>query len=357
MCDCCRIDFEIAPILPLERSCMTQLKYFFSVATALLLGSHFALAAEALVPLEKISLKGVTGKLDHLAVDTKGRRLFVANKPNNTLDIVDLKTNTLVKQIPEQGKVSGVTYSADLDMIYVGNGVGVCNAFDGNDYRQVFSTPAAGADNVHFHSGNKMVYVGQGEELAELDAKTGDVKSVVKLPGSVHGFKIDKKADRIYSVLTKPNLIAVIDIEKHEVVDTIPLTLSDAGSPIAHDAQQGLIYIGCPKQKPMVIVIDLKARKEIASVVIPAGVDDIHFDTKRHRLYASCSAGALVAIEKVEGEYKIVETIETPKDSRTCAWSKDKLYLGVPKSEGKEGPEVWIYEARPVATESTSAAR
>src|SRR5262245_21210513 len=105
------------------------------------LAAH-AVASDALVLKQTIPLKGVPGKLDHLAVDEKGERLFVANKPNNTLDIVDLKTGKLVRQIPDQGKVSGVAYAADLDIIYVGNGAGTCNAFEGKEYTQLFSTPA-----------------------------------------------------------------------------------------------------------------------------------------------------------------------------------------------------------------------
>lgn len=306
-------------------------------------------AAELLKPVATIPLKGVAGKLDHLAVDSKGERLFVANKPNHTLDIVDLKTNQLIRQIPDQKKVSGVTYSADLDMIYVGNGGGVCNAIDGKTYEQVFSTPANGADNVHFHSGNQKVYVGQDEILSELDAKTGQITASINLPGAVHGFRIDKKAGRIYAVLTKENVIAVIDIDKHKVIGSFPMTLSDAGSPIAQDAERGLLFVGCPKAKPMVLVFDTRSGKEVASVAIPAGIDDLHFDSKRNRLYGSCGSGALVVIGNVGDEYKVIEKLDTPKDSRTCTWSKGRLYLGIPKAENTEGPEVRIYEAPALA--------
>jgi DNA-binding beta-propeller fold protein YncE len=316
-----------------------------------LLASRPLTAAEPLVRTATIPLKGVTGKLDHLAVDSKNQRLFVANKPNNTLDIVDLKTGTLVKQVPDQGKISGVAYASDLDMIYVGNGVGVCNAFDGKDYHQVFSTPAPNADNVHFHSGNKKVYVGQDEVLSELDATTGQVTATIALPGAVHGFKLDKQAGTIFAVLTKQSLIGVISIDKHQVVETFPLTLSDAGSPIAQDAENGLLFVGCPKAKPKVVVFDSKTGREVASVDIPAGVDDVHFDSKRKRLYASCSAQALVVVEKVGDGFKVTNELRTPKDSRTCAWSQGKLYLGVPKSESTEGPEVWVYEAPPLESQ------
>jgi len=313
-------------------------------------GNLSADATPDLVETKTISLKGVNGKLDHLDVDIRGQRLFVANKPNHTLDIVDLKTGTLLKQIPDQGKVSGVSYAADLDLIYVGNGVGTCNAFDGRDYHQVFSTKAAGADNVHYHAAKQRVYVGQDEVLAALDAKTGEILAEIPLPGSVHGFSIDPSGKKIYAVLTSASVIAVIDLDKHEVSATFPLTLSDAGSPIAEDAEQGLLFVGCPKKKPMVVVFDAITGKEIASLVIPAGIDDLHFDAKSGRLYASCSDSALIVIEKVAGEYKIVEKKETPKDSRTCLWSEGVIYLAVPKQEGKEGPEIRIFTAQSAST-------
>jgi DNA-binding beta-propeller fold protein YncE len=100
-----------------------------------IIGGLRAADAELLVLKSTIRSKGVAGKLDHLAVDVKGERLFLANKPNNTLDIIDLKSGKLVKQIAEQGKVSGVAYAADLDRIYVGNGAGTCNCFEGKEYK------------------------------------------------------------------------------------------------------------------------------------------------------------------------------------------------------------------------------
>src|SRR5262245_45875788 len=62
--------------------------------------------------VDTIQLKGASGPLDHLFVDAKHSRLFVANQSNNTLDVVDLKTNKLAKQIPEQKEIHGIAYVA-----------------------------------------------------------------------------------------------------------------------------------------------------------------------------------------------------------------------------------------------------
>ena len=305
-----------------------------------------AVAADAPLRLvQTIKLKGAAGKLDHLEVDAAGQRLFVANKPNDTLDVVDLKTGRLVKQVAGQGKISGVAYAADLDLIYAGNGAGTCNAFDGKDYAPVFSAKCPNADNVHYDAASRSVFVGQNEILSVLDAKTGAVKGAVKLPGAVHGFQIDAKAGKLYAVLTKPSVVGVLDLGNRSVVERWPLTRSDAGSPVAFGAADGVLFVGCPK-KPMVVAFDAKTGKELAGVAIPAGVDDVHYDADRKRLYASCGDGALVVIEKAGDTYAVTARIDTPKNSRTCAYAAGKLYLGVPRQDGEDGPEIRVYQAK-----------
>jgi hypothetical protein len=91
----------------------------------LVLGAITAAAGEpaSLKLVQTIPLKGAPGRLDHMAVDNKHGRLFVANLSNNSLDIVDLKAGKLIKQIPGQKKIQGIAYAPDLDRIFVGNGV------------------------------------------------------------------------------------------------------------------------------------------------------------------------------------------------------------------------------------------
>ncbi len=272
----------------------------------------------------------------------------MANKPNDTLDIVDLKSGKLVKQIAGQGKVSGVCYAPDLDRVFVGNGAGTCNAFDcKSDYAPAFSVRLADADNVQYHPGTQTVYVGHGKSLTAVDGRAGSVRATLEMPGGVKGFRIDPKAGKVFVVLGKPSALAVVEVRGHKLLGTHPLTKSDAGSPIAHDAANARVYVGCPK-KAMVVEFDAGTGAELAAVEIPGGIDDLHFDAKRGRLYASCADGVLAVLERSGGAWKVVAKVETPKNSRTCAWGGDKLYLGVPKGDGREA-EVRVFEARPAA--------
>ena len=303
-----------------------------------------------MVLVQTIELKGNVGNLDHLAVDARGGRLFVANKANNTLDVVDLKAGTLVRQIPDQTKVSGVVYAADCDMIFVGNGGGTCNGIDGKDYKTVFSTKAEKADNVYYHSGNKEVYVAHGETVSILDAKTGAVKAKIETGGKTEEFRVDKKANKMFVNLRSPSVVAVIDLGKNEVVERIKLTKTDTNGPLAYDDKAGLLFVGCGGKAPMIIEVDAKSGMELASVVIPAGIDNLHFDSKRNRLYASCGDGCVAVVEKKGDAFALIAKVETAPKAKTSAYhsGSGRLYVGVPRVQGTEAPKVLVYEVRPV---------
>ena len=72
-----------------------------AVVLAGLPGQAFPRSAEAdLLQLEsKIPLGNVRGRIDHLAVDLKRQRLFIAELGNDTLGVVDLVQRRLIRTI------------------------------------------------------------------------------------------------------------------------------------------------------------------------------------------------------------------------------------------------------------------
>src|SRR5829696_3460529 len=75
-----------------------------------------------LVRSKTLQWKGKAGTLDHLYADASTSRLFVANQSNDTLDVIDLKTNRLLHQIPDQKTAHSVVYVPSLDRIFVSSG-------------------------------------------------------------------------------------------------------------------------------------------------------------------------------------------------------------------------------------------
>jgi DNA-binding beta-propeller fold protein YncE len=297
-----------------------------------------------------IPLKGAAGRLDHLAIDGKHGRLFVANLSNNSLDIVDLKAGKLIKQIPEQNKIQGIAYAPDLDRILVGNGTGgECNVFDGKDYKLLKSIKLPGADNVRYLASRRLIYVGHAETaLSAIDAQTYEVKAEIQLPGRPEGFQLETRRPRLYLNTVEPTRLVVVDTDKNEVLHRYPLTLADRAYPMAVDAANRRLFLGC-RNKPSVVVIDSETGKEVTSIAIPEDIDDLFYDAKNRRLYASCGAGALAVIRQRDADhYEALETIPTAKLARTCSFDPagERLYLIVPRQQGEEEPTIRVYRPR-----------
>jgi hypothetical protein len=311
-------------------------------------------AAEEAPVLERvrtIPLRGTAGRLDHMALDARGDRLFIANLSNNSLDVVDLRAGRLVKQVPGQHKIQGVAYVGDLDRIFVGNGAdGVCNVFDGKSYERVGSVKLPGADNVRYDPRTRRVWVGHAEKsLSALDARSLEVKATVELPGPPEAFQIDPGSPRLYVNVLSPSRVAVVDTDRAAVVAVWPLTRAQANYPLAFDREGRRLFVGC-RRGPMVVVLDATSGKEVAAVDIPGDTDDLFFDARRKRLYASCGAGKLAVLHQVDPDhYEPLQTLPTAKLARTCFFDPGggRLFLPVPRQPGRENPELWVYQTRP----------
>jgi hypothetical protein len=95
--------------------------------------------------------------------------------------------------------------------------------------------------------------------------------------------------------------------------------------------------------------MDSETGAEVAGIEIPADTDDVSFDPKRKRIYASCGEGFIAVIKQNDADHhELVEKIPTVKDARTSFLDREtgRLYLGVPRQPGKAGPEIRVYEPK-----------
>src|SRR5262249_12995326 len=132
-----------------------------------------ARAQDAPLRLEgKIPLGDVRGRIDHLAIDLKRNRLFVAELENDTVAVVDLDRTKVLQVISGLKKPQGVGYHPATDALYVANGGdGVASVFRGDDYRAIARISLGeDADNVRVDVAGNQVFVGYGDgALAVID--------------------------------------------------------------------------------------------------------------------------------------------------------------------------------------------
>jgi DNA-binding beta-propeller fold protein YncE len=304
--------------------------------------------------VQTIALKGPRGGLDHLALDVRRGRLFVANTVNGSLDIVDLKVGELLKQVSGQGGIRGIDYDSGSDRIFVGNGVGgICNVLDGQSYELLKSIPLGeDADNVRYNSRTNRIYVVHADkELSVIDGKDYSVRNPIALPKSLGAFKLESSRPRLYANAKNDGVI-VIDTDKDEVTGRFSVAPASVNAAIAVDEPNHRLFIGC-RRDPSLVVMDCDTGKVVARTPLPGDVDDLSFDPRTKRIYASCGEGAIAVIRQIDSDhYESLGKLTTAKRARTSIFNPEtgRLYVAVPRipdSPEQENPEVWVYEARP----------
>src|SRR4051812_18906359 len=91
-----------------------------SLLGLVLVGGHaLAESPAALRPVQVILLPGVQKRIDHLAIDLRGQRLFVAALGNGTLEVVDLAAGKRVRSVSGLKEPQGVAYLPELRRVVV----------------------------------------------------------------------------------------------------------------------------------------------------------------------------------------------------------------------------------------------
>src|SRR5712664_2872155 len=89
-------------------------------------GAGGPLKLEATIPMADVQ-----GRIDHMTIDLKGQRLFVAALGNNSLEVIDLKANKQVNSIHGLAEPQGIAYIPSSNLVFVANGKdGSVRAFD-----------------------------------------------------------------------------------------------------------------------------------------------------------------------------------------------------------------------------------
>ncbi len=136
--------------------------------TALICGLTFVPDLSAQGPPLKlvgtIPMPGVSGRIDHLSIDLKGRRLFVSALGNNTVEVLDLASGKDIHSITGMHEPQGVFFVPESNRIFVANGGdGVVRVLDGSSYKQLSTVQlSSDADDIRYDAAHHLVFVGYG---------------------------------------------------------------------------------------------------------------------------------------------------------------------------------------------------
>jgi DNA-binding beta-propeller fold protein YncE len=314
--------------------------------------------------VQTIPMPNVKGRMDHLGVDVKGKRLFAAALDNNTLEVIDLKAGKRVHSIPGQSKPQGVFYSADFKRLFVCNGNdGTCKIYSGNDFKLIDSLSlGTNPNHVGYDPETKYLYVGIGipdskaGALAIIDTRTnkhiGDIRTDVH-PG---GIKIEKSGARIFVTLSKVPKLGVVDRKKREQITTWPVTGVPTIPSLAFDETHHRLF-GGSRNPPLLTVLDSESGNQITQLEGVDGIDDLWYDAGRNRIYASggreSDAGTIPGFVYVYHQsdadhYELIAKVPTRPNSQTSIWvpQLNRYYVSASAND-KEDAAILVFEPQP----------
>lgn len=298
--------------------------------------------------LEKtIELPDVQGRIDHMSIDVKGQRLFVSALGNNTLEIIDVKAGKRIKTITGLAEPQGALYVPENDRIYVANSKGgSVRIFDGTSYALLKTIDYGDdADNLRYNAQHGRVYVGYGSGgLGEID-KDENKTSNIKFDSHPESFQLEKDSAKIYVNLPKSRKVAVVDRQKHAIIATWGTGMALANYPMALDEKDHRLFV-VTRYPARLLVFNTDTGSIVQKLPAVGDCDDVFFDAKRKRIYASGGEGAISIFEQKDPDhYSAAGRIQTVMGARTSFFSADldRFFLAV-RRQGPQPAAIKVFD-------------
>ena len=308
-------------------------------------------ASSELLRLEtKIPMADVQGRIDHLSIDVKGHRLFVAALGNNSVEVIDLNAHRQVHTIPGLAEPQGIAYIPSSNLVFVANGKdGSVRSFDAASWKMLTSIPYGDdADNLRRDPSNGNIWVGYGGgALGEFDQR-GTKLADIKVDAHPESFQFEKNGSRIFVNLPGSRKIAVVDRKSQAVSASWGTGGPLANYPMALDERDHRLFV-VTRFPARLIVLDTDSGKRVESLPAIGDCDDVFYDERRHRIYAIGGEGGISVFQQQDANhYEELGRIKTVSGARTGFFSAelDKLYVAVRKHESQSA-EIRVYAPAP----------
>jgi DNA-binding beta-propeller fold protein YncE len=332
---------------------------FLQISTNVI--SSLAQEKEYLHLVQTIPMPNVKGRIDHMDVDVKGKRLFVSGLENGTVEIIDVGRGKWLQSVPGFKKPQGIAYIPSLNKIFVASGDdAMLRVFRGDTLALLDSIKLdVGPNRVTYDPHTKLLYVGYGGkdagkdygEVGIIDARTG--KHVADVQALAHPAELllDKSGDTLFVFVSTESKVQVLDTRKRTIMSTWPVSSQRPGD-AAFDESSHRLLIGT-RTPPQMVVMDSQSGKEVVSLPTVDGMDGVYFDAARRRIYISggrdVGVGYIFVYQQKDADhYENIQKIPTRPGAGTSFWSPalNRYYVAAP-AHGNEEAAILVFEPQP----------
>jgi DNA-binding beta-propeller fold protein YncE len=296
---------------------------------------------------QEILLPRVEGRLDHLSVDVKGERLFVAALGNGSVEVIDVKRGSLIREIRSLHEPQGVLYEATSNRIFVASaGDGTLRSYDGTTF-QPLKTIHLGedADNLRYDSSRDRVFVGFGSGgLASFDTDL-DEEARVALPAHPESFQLEQIGPRVFVNVPDRSEIVVVDRKKQQLIAHWRDLPASANFPMALDEADHRLFAAF-RHPATLAIFNTTVGKMIAHLPVVGDADDLFYDSSRRLIYAIGGEGFMDVFRQQDADrYFHYSRIATAEGARTGLFvpALNRLFVAAPH-RGQIPARILVYE-------------
>jgi DNA-binding beta-propeller fold protein YncE len=295
----------------------------------------------------------VKGHFDHFAVDLATNRLFATPEDYKAVLVFDVKTGKLIHTIRGIEKCHALLYREDLKRLYVTDGEdGDLKIFDGGNYSLISKVKLLpDSDSIGYDSTKKYLYVDNGggdahqtySMISVVDTTAGKKITDIKVDGdTLEAMALEKSSPKLYVNNKAKNEIDVIDRDKQTIIASWPITKSKTNVAIALDEANHRLFSAC--RTGVIVVFDTTSGKEIKTLDITKGVDDLVYDPGSKRLYAAADGAVDVYEETDPDNYRPLGKVPTGPVGRTALLvpALKRYFVAVP-AHGETPAEIMVF--------------
>jgi YVTN family beta-propeller protein len=302
-------------------------------------------AGAPLVLEAKIPLGQVSGRIDHLGIDLKRQRLFVAELGNNSLSVVDLAAGKVLRTVTGLSEPQGVAYVPFADSVFVANaGDGSVHVLRGDDLAPIGRIELGeDADNVRVDTQRNRVLVGYGKgALAVIDPETRAKAADIRLRGHPESFQFDETGTKVFVNVPDARDIEVVDLATG-ANRSLPTQSAGSNFPMAIDGEVHRVLVVF-RSPPTLLALSSQDGRVAAKIETCGDADDVFVDAKRRRVYVSCGEGVVDVMEQGETGYRHLARVPTVSGARTSLFvpELDRLFVAV-RSRSGESAAIWVF--------------
>ena len=273
------------------------------------------------------------GGYDYLTVDSGSNNLYISH--GSQVNVLDKTNGDSTGVIVAEKDVHGIALVHALGKGYVTNGMlNSVLVFDLKTNKVLAHVPAGKfADGIFYDDFSKMIYSSNGmsKNMTVIDTSTDQSVATIQLTGWPETATSDG-AGKIYVNNSEKSEVDVIDAKTYKVIHTWPIKPGKGSSGLAMDRETMRLFIGCGNK--LLVVMDARNGKVIASLPIGDECDAVGFDKKLKTAYSSNGEGTLTIIKELSADkFTVAQDLKTHKGARTIAVDQTTHWIYLPAAE------------------------